>query len=89
MFARRQRNSGIVRLGGLVRVPGCGGAAVPDAIDFEAVRAGARESGLDDDRLLDEGCRRMDAVRRGASTVELETSSRSSRNVLLLLLLLN
>jgi len=47
-------DAGIVRMGALVRTLDIGGAIVPEAAGFEAILAGARERGLDDDRLLDE-----------------------------------
>lgn len=45
---------GLVRLGEMVRALDTGGAVVPEAAGFEAVLAGARRRGLDDDQLLEE-----------------------------------
>ncbi len=46
------RDPGLVRLGELVHALDVGGAPVPEAGGFEALRAGARERAADDDALL-------------------------------------
>ncbi|MEP9327423.1 chromate resistance protein ChrB domain-containing protein [Paraburkholderia phymatum] len=49
-----EKDAALVRLGEMVHALDVGGAAVPEAIGFEAVMAGARERAADDDHLLDE-----------------------------------
>jgi hypothetical protein len=52
----------LLRLGEMVNALDVGGAAVPEAIGFEAVMAGARQRALDDDRLLDEMGHVLDSI---------------------------
>lgn len=53
---------GLVRLGEMVRALDTGGTVVPEATGFEAVISGARQRGLDDDRLLEEMSRVLDSL---------------------------
>lgn len=55
-------NPALLRLGEMVHVLDVGGAPVPEAIGFEAVMAGARERAANDDQLLDEIGRVLDAL---------------------------
>ncbi|SAK83042.1 chromate resistance exported protein [Caballeronia fortuita] len=56
------KDPALLRLGEMVHVLDVGGAAVPEAAGFEAVMAGARERATDDNQLLDEMGRVLDAL---------------------------
>ncbi|MGF6661745.1 hypothetical protein QF000_003390 [Paraburkholderia atlantica] len=56
------KDPALLRLGEMVHALDVGGAAVPEALGFEAVMAGARERASDDDQLLDEMSRVLDSL---------------------------
>jgi hypothetical protein len=55
-------DAALLRLGEMIHALDVGGALVPEAIGFEAVMAGTRERAADDDQLLDEMSRVLDAL---------------------------